>query len=81
MVSMKIICEVLLRYGRLVEDQASAAHEWMGWVLTKCEANQRRQEPRRRTSGWYGCLRNVKVTNEGKRRNVKVTNGDKGKQF
>jgi hypothetical protein len=23
-------------------------------------------KPRRRPSGWYGCLRNVKVTNEGK---------------
>jgi hypothetical protein len=43
MVSMKIICGVLLWYGRLVEDQASAAHEWMGWELTKCEGDQRRQ--------------------------------------
>jgi hypothetical protein len=41
MVLMKIICEVLLCYGLLVEDQASAAHEWMGWVLTKCDADQR----------------------------------------
>jgi hypothetical protein len=44
MVSMKIICEVLLWYGRLVEDQASAAQEWMGWVLTKCEGDQQRQK-------------------------------------
>jgi hypothetical protein len=43
MVSMKIICGVLLWYGRLVEDQASAAHGWMVWVLTKCEGDQRRQ--------------------------------------
>jgi hypothetical protein len=63
MVLMKIICGVLLWYGRQVEDQASAAHEWMVWVLTKCEGDQRRQR-----SGWYGCLRNVEVTNEGKRK-------------
>jgi hypothetical protein len=44
MVLMKIICGVLLWYGRLVEDQASAAHEWMVWVLTKCEGDQRRQK-------------------------------------
>jgi hypothetical protein len=43
MVSMKIICGVLLWYGRLFEDQASAAHEWMVWVLMKCECDQRRQ--------------------------------------
>jgi hypothetical protein len=29
----------------------------VGWSKTK---------PRRRTSGWHGCLRNVKVTNGGK---------------
>jgi hypothetical protein len=44
MVSMKIICEVLLWYGRLVENQTSAAHERMGWVPTKCEGDQRRQK-------------------------------------
>jgi hypothetical protein len=53
----------------------------VGWSKTK---------PRRRTGGWYGCLRNVKVTNEGKRnvkvtnegkRNVKVTNEGKEKIF
>jgi hypothetical protein len=43
MVSMKIICGVLLWHGRLVADHASAAHEWMGWALTKCEGDQRRQ--------------------------------------
>jgi hypothetical protein len=43
MALMKIICGVLLWYGRLVKDQASATHEWMVWVLTKCEGDQRRQ--------------------------------------
>jgi hypothetical protein len=44
MVLMKIICGVLLWYGRLVEDQASAAYEWIVWVLTKCDGDQRRQD-------------------------------------
>jgi hypothetical protein len=49
MVSMKIICGVLLLHGRLIEDQASAAHEWMGWVLEKCEGDQRRQRESQHT--------------------------------
>ena len=34
----------MLLFGRLVKDHASAAHEWMVWVLTRCEGGQRRQK-------------------------------------
>ncbi len=72
MVSMKIICGVLLPYGRQV-DQASAAHGWMGWVLTKCEGYQRRQKsagqkikPRQRKIRGCRGLLNVNLTKAGK---------------